>query len=263
MRFAADHDFHIHSTVSLCCHDENMIPEAILKYGISNGFKKICITNHFWDETVESEAEWHPAHTYGPLTSVLPLPSDEETKLLFGAEVDMDYNYILGISKKTLAELDFVTVATTHLHLKDNTVRGAVTSEKQGAELWLERFRRLLEMNLPFHKIGVAHLTCGHIYKGRTPEVIKLLTDEELYSVFSRCSEKGAGVELNMKTLAMSEEEKKILLRPYYIAKDCGCKFYLGSDAHKLTALENIKADFENIITLLDLKEENKFDLVK
>jgi histidinol phosphatase-like PHP family hydrolase len=66
-----------------------------------------------------------------------------------------------------------------------------------------------------------------------------------------------------MKTLAMSEEEKKILLRPYYIAKDCGCKFYLGSDAHKLTALENIKADFENIITLLDLKEDNKFDLVK
>ncbi len=259
MRYIADHDFHIHSTVSSCCRDENQTPLKILEYATDNSFNKVCLTNHFWDETVKSEAQWHPAHTYGPLTSVLPLPSNEKTQFLFGAEVDMDYNYVLGIGEKCLEELDFVVVATTHLHLKDNTVKGGITSVKQAAELWLERFERLLEMDLPFYKIGVAHLTCGHIYKGKTPEVIKLLTDEQLYSVFSKCSEKGAGVELNMKTLAMNEEEKQILLRPYYIAKDCGCKFYLGSDAHKTTALENTKAEFEDIITLLDLKEEHKF----
>ena len=59
------------------------------------------------------------------------------------------------------------------------------------------------------------------------------------------------------------DETKNILMRPYYIAKDCGCKFYLGSDSHKQSALENIKAEFENIITLLDLTENDKFPLAK
>ena len=119
-----------------------------------------------------------------------------------------------------------------------------------------------MKKDLPWHKIGIAHLTCGHILKDRTPEVIKLLTDEKLYSVFSDCAAaKGVGIELNMKTLSMSEELKNIMLRPYLIAKDCGCKFYLGSDSHKTSALETAKENFEHIITSLDLKESDKFVL--
>ena len=40
MRYVADHDFHIHSTISPCCHDENQTPEAILSYAKENGFGK-------------------------------------------------------------------------------------------------------------------------------------------------------------------------------------------------------------------------------
>ena len=59
MRYIADHDFHIHSTISPCCHDENQIPENILKYAKENGLKKICLTNHLWDEKVKSPSVWH------------------------------------------------------------------------------------------------------------------------------------------------------------------------------------------------------------
>ena len=259
MRYVADHDFHIHSTVSRCCKDPLQTPERILQYAKDNGYRKICLTNHFWDEKVPSEAEWIEEHGYKYLTSVLPLPEKEGINFLFGAEIDMDYNGVLGISGETLAELDFVTVATTHMHLAGNTVRKKIETPEEAAEIWLLRLNALLEKDLPWHKIGVAHLTCGHIFKGRTPEVIKLLEDEDLYNVFSDCAQKGLGIELNMKTLSMSEEEKKILLRPYFIAKDCGCKFYLGSDSHKREALENVKSNFENIINLLDLKEKDKF----
>jgi hypothetical protein len=33
----------------------------------------------------------------------------------------------------------------------------------------------------------------------------------------------------------------------------------MGSDAHKVEALKSAKGNFENIVTLLDLKEEDKF----
>lgn len=259
MRFIADHDFHIHSTVSRCCHDEKQTPQAILEYAKKNSFRKICLTNHFWDENVKSEAQWIEEHGYKYLTSVLPLPQTDGIEFLFGAELDMDYNNVLGISEERLRELDFVTVATTHMHLDGNTVRTKIKTPKEGAKIWLDKIKALLNKKLPRNKVGIAHMTCGHIMKEKTPEVIKLLKDEDLYSVFTLCAEKAVGIELNTKSIFSSEEEKEILLRPYCIAKDSGCKFYLGSDAHKTTALEDAKENFERIITLLDLREEDKF----
>ena len=263
MKYIADHDFHVHTTVSACCHDENQTPENLLKYALENGFHKVCITNHLWDEGVPSEAEWHPDHTVERLKSVLPLPTHEGARLLFGAETDIDYNGVLGISRKTLDEMDFVTVATTHLHLGGNTVREKPKTPEEAAELWLQKIRILLSMDLPFHKMGIAHLTCGHIMKGRSHEVIRLLRDEDLYEIFQACSKKGVGIELNVKTLDMTDEVRQVLMHPYHIAKDCGCKFYLGSDAHKGAALETVKAEFENVIDILDLQETDKFPLAK
>lgn len=262
MRYTADHDFHIHSTVSRCCKDAEQTPERILEYAKENNFKKICLTNHFWDEKIKSEAEWIEEHCYKYLTSVLPLPQCDGITFLFGAELDMDYNGVLGISPERLRELDFVTVATTHMHLTGNTVRKKIETPEEGAKIWLEKIRTLLKKELPFHKMGLAHMTTGHILKEKTPEVIKLLCDEDLYEVFTECAKKGLGIELNTKTIFNSEEEKDILLRPYYIAKDCGCKFYLGSDSHKTAALIGAKENFERIITLLDLKETDKFNSV-
>ncbi len=263
MRYIADHDFHIHSTVSPCCHDENQTPDAILKYAAESGFNKICLTNHLWDEQVKSNAEWHEKQRFSCITSVLPLPENKNTRFLLGAEVDMDFDNIVGISEGRYDVLDFIIVSTTHLHLVGNTVKEKVQTPEEAARLWLERLKALLQKDLPWYKTGVAHLTCGHIFKNRTPEVIKCLTEESLYCVFEKCAEKGVGIELNMKTIFSSDEEKDIILKPYYIAKDCGCRFYLGSDSHKTEALKTAKENFENIITLLDLKESDKFELCK
>lgn len=263
MKYTINHDFHIHSTVSRCCKDEKQTPEKILEYAIKNNFNKICLTNHFWDEKVKSEAEWIEEHGYKYLTSVLPLPEENGIDFLFGAEIDMDYNGILGISPETLSELDFVTVATTHMHLAGNTVREKLSSPEEAAEIWLSKIKNLLSMPLPFHKMGVAHMTTGHIMKERTPDVMRLLKTEDLYGIFSDCAKKGLGIELNTKTIFNSDEEKDILMRPYYIAKDCGCKFYLGSDSHRTEALSLAKENFERIITILDLTEENKFPLAR
>ena len=106
MRFVADHDFHIHSTVSRCCHDENQTPEAILNYAKENGYKKVCLTNHFWDENVKSEAEWIDEHNFSCVSSVLPLPEDKNVDFLFGCETDMDFNNVLGISDERLVSFD-------------------------------------------------------------------------------------------------------------------------------------------------------------
>ncbi len=259
MRYIADHDFHIHSTLSRCCHDENQTPEAILNYAKENGFKKICLTNHFWDEKVKSEAEWIDEHGFSYVSSVLPLPESDNIDYLFGCETDMDFNNVLGVSKERFDAFDFVIVATTHLHLDGNTVRTKITTPEEAAFHWIDKLENLLSKDLPFNKIGIAHLTTGHILKNRTAEVLSLIPDAAMYSLFNECSRKGVGIELNVKTANMPDSQKEIFLRPYIIAKECGCKFYLGSDSHKTSALTSAKESFEDVITNLNLKERDKF----
>ena len=45
-----------------------------------------------------------------------------------------------------------------------------------------------------------------------------------------------------------SEEEKETILRPYRIAKRCGCKFYCGSDAHTPSEFEGYKEIMERAV---------------
>lgn len=262
MRFIADHDFHIHSTVSRCCHDENQTPEAILNYAKENNFRKICLTNHFWDERVKSEAEWIDEHNFSYVSSVLPLPSSDKVEFLFGCETDMDFNNVLGVSRERINDFDFIIVSTTHLHLDGNTVRTKITTPEEAAFHWVDKLENLLVKDLPFSKIGIAHLTTGHILKGRTDDALSLISDSAMYSIFKECSEKGVGIELNIKTINMSDEQKEVFLRPYLIAKECGCKFYLGSDSHKAGAFVGVKNNFEDVINQLNLKESDKLPFI-
>ena len=51
----------------------------------------------------------------------------------------------------------------------------------------------------------------------------------------------------------------EIHLRPYRIAKEEGCKFYLGSDAHALHRFEGMKENFQKITDRLELDDRHKF----
>ena len=59
----------------------------------------------------------------------------------------------------------------------------------------------------------------------------------------------------------MTREEDADELRVYAIAKEMGCKFYFGSDAHTVAGLEWATGNAKRILELLDLTEEDKFVL--
>ena len=121
MKFTIDHDYHIHSRLSSCSRHEGQTPEAILSYAKQNGFKKICLTDHFWDETVPGASEWYKPQNLAHIKKSLPLPQTDGVQFFFGAETDMDKFMTVGCSKEALDELDFLIIPTTHLHMKGFT----------------------------------------------------------------------------------------------------------------------------------------------
>ena len=148
MKYVIDNDLHIHSKISSCSKDPEQTNERILRYAEENGLRTICLTDHFWDETVEGASNWYRPQNYKHIAAAKPLPQGTDVRFLFGCETELNKGFTLGAD---------------------------------------------------------------------------------------------------------------VVLRPYIIAKQCGCKFYCGSDAHHPNALDRAKAIFERTIDLLKLTEEDKF----
>lgn len=262
MKYVIDHDYHLHSYISQCSSDPEQTPERMLKYAKEKGLKSICLTDHFWDESVPGASNWYATyHKFTDLSRALPLPKDDEVEFLFGCETDMDKSGVVGISKERCNDFDFIIVATTHLHMKGFTIEPEdYCNAEKLAKAWVKRFDALLNSDLPFYKVGVAHLTsiCIAVENGIHYEVLRLVPDSDMQRLFTKAAELGMGIEINGCDFRGSGEELETALRPYRIAKACGCKFYLGTDAHKPKEFVSFE-NFAKAIDLLNLTEGDKF----
>lgn len=270
MKFILDNDLHIHSQISLCSNDPQQTKEEILRYALENDLKTICVTDHFWDEQVKTNniIDFYKIQNYSHINKINPLPKAEGVRFLYGCETELNKDLVLGVSADHIKDFDFIVIPTTHFHFTGFTISNDIISPEDKAICWLQRFNAVLDMNLPFHKIGIAHLACSLIEKSHDKyvEVLKNIPEQGMKTVFKKAAEKGVGIELNAGDVIyvfekFNKEEIDIIMRPFRIAKDVGCKFYCGSDAHHPTELKNAKNLFERGVDYLQLTENDKFKI--
>lgn len=266
MKFQVDHDLHIHSNLSSCASGENQTPERILRYAEENGFRTICLTNHYWDETIDCSHYWYQPQNFAHISRANPLPQSENVRFLFGCETELRHDLVLGIPKERFDDFDFIIIPTTHLSFYDFTITEKDNEGfKARADAWVRRLDGVLSMDLPFHKVGIPHLTCGLISPKREQylEVVKEIPENEMYRLFKQAAKVGVGIEINSHDVHLDEKEADIALLPYRIAKECGCKFYCGSDAHVEAHFADAKEILEQAVHALALTEDDKFRLPK
>ena len=265
MKYQFDHDYHIHSKISLCSDDPAQTTARILQYAKDNGLKKIVVTDHYWDESLPCSLDWYRVQGFDRINKSLPLPSAEGIEFLFGAETEFNMNLEVGVSKEMFDAFDFVVIPFTHLHIGGFVIREEDKNiPERMAELWFTRLEKLLSMDLPFHKIGIAHPVCemiGNKKLGTYLEPMKLINKrpEEMARLFKKAAALGVGIEINQYDIDLPDEDLEYILPMYRIAKDAGCKFYLGSDAHHPDHFERSKIAFLHFIDLLGLEETDKF----
>ncbi|MBR2466168.1 MAG: hypothetical protein IKB38_04475 [Clostridia bacterium] len=262
MKYKFDHDLHIHSHLSLCSDDPEQSAENILNYAKRYSLSTVCVTDHFWDSSVDGASDWYSGQNFEHIKKILPLPKDDGTRFLFGCETEMNRFGTVGIFRELYDEFDFVIIPTTHFHMRGYTLTDEeLESPKSRAEAWVRRFDTLLSLDIPFEKVGVAHLICAFIgmTKDTVHETVAAIPESEMYRLFKRSAEVGVGIELNASDMRSAMKCPEILMKPFVIAKECGCKFYLGTDAHHPKAFDIAKGTFEWAIDCLELKESDKF----
>ena len=287
MRYKIDHDYHIHSQLSLCSQHPEQTPARILQYAEERGLNKIVLTDHFWDDNApgmpdkyrdreydpygerpkladrgESTARWYRMQNFAHISRSLPLPKSDKVEFLFGAETEMQHDFSIGITREMIDRLGFVIIPTTHMHMERLTLTEEQMASAEGrAKAWIDRIDALLDKDLPFGKIGIAHLACDLIAKPRENflRVMQLLDQSEMERVFAKAAKVGVGIEINQYDFDVTEEELDIISRPFKIAKAQGCKFYLGSDAHSPDGFDTTERLFNRAIDTLGLTENDKF----
>ena len=261
MKYVVDHDLHIHSGLSSCSADPEQNPARILQYAKDFGLKTVCVTDHFWDETVPGASNWYQPQNYAHIAQNLPLPQAEGIRFLFGCETDMFKDMTVGLAKEHFDRFDFVIISINHFHMKKETIPEEYqTTPEKRAEFWAMKLEALLNMDLPFHKIGLAHLACHLIAPTREEYLSTLdaIPQAELDRLFQKAADLGCGIELNQSDMNFAQEEADTVLRIFRTAKKAGCKFYCGSDAHHPAGLGSAPAVFARAVDLLDLTEEDK-----
>lgn len=265
MSFRIDHDYHIHSLLSACSNDPEQSTQNILQYALDNQLNTLVLTDHYWDNTVPGASNWYKPQDFAWISQAKPLPQHETCRFLFGCETDMNYSGVIGVPESRFDDFDFIIIPTTHLHMPGFAylAEDGDTVEKRAA-VFTRRFEQFLQLNVPYHKVGLAHITCPLIMpeNDQYVKVLNCVTDATFAELFSGCAEKGCGVEINLPLRQLTDEAiRESCLRPYRIAREQGCKFYVGSDSHHPNGFDGVCDKFRLAAEILGLTEDDQFVL--
>ncbi len=240
-------DMHIHTHLSSCSRDPEQNPKAIIEWAAQNGLDTICFTDHFWDETIPGASDWYKPQDLQHIEAIreqIPL-STLGVKVLVGCETEFIGGKTVGISRAVADKMDFINLPFDHFHMKDFVCPHTIKTVEQVAELWLIRFDEVLELDLPWHKIALAH--CNDIlgFKPQMKAIFEILLNDnkrELQRLFIRCATQGTKIEINTSVCSSPVWQDLFSYHKAFfsIAKDSGCLFTFGSDAHHPKALNNI-----------------------
>lgn len=260
MNFLIDHDLHCHTSLSSCCMDDRLTTEAMLAHAKQAGYRRIAVTDHLWDTAVPGASDWYAPQTIAHVRQSLPLPQADGIEFLFGCETEYCGGEKLGLARPGFDLFDMVVIPVNHLHMIGFVRPADVKTAGQVADLVCQRLEELLQLDLPWAKIGIAHLSSGIMFReGNVEDVLTLMDSQRLLRIFDTMAKRGVGVELNAGSVAGWESNPDVRLKVYRLAKQAGCRFYCASDAHAVESMAKVPVVLPDAATALELTENDMF----
>ena len=235
--------------------------EVILAHARAHGYTLQCVTDHLWDRNAPGASDWYAPQDVAHVQQSLPLPEDDQVRLLFGCETEYCGGTKLGLSPENYDKFDFIVIPPNHFHMKGFVRPVEADTEEKVADLMVERLEQLAELDLPWRRVGIAHMTCGLVFREGDKHRVFAAVDEKRYRrAVRRLGELGAGIEINLACFEpgwrVHEEEH---LRLYRFAGEEGCRFYLASDAHHPEELSLVPERAPEVVRLLGLEAGDRF----
>lgn len=228
-------DLHLHTNLSFCAPSETTI-NSYLPFCAQEGIKKIGISNHLYshkgvDHTLQIKDEIHA------------LQDSLSVQVLLGCEMELFPGQEPMLNKENASQFDYVQVAPSHIfNLIHEYKNFDLSTPDKIRSMLMENFKRACLLDL-----GVPTAICHPLYPICAPDqqgILDGMTDAQLAECYTLAAQHDKSIEIHAclyrNTVTLDEEG----LSPSYIhmlsiAKECGCKFHFGSDAHEPQAFIN------------------------
>lgn len=241
-----DHDLHVHTILSSCCHDSFQTPRNIIEYYEHTDVRLVGFADHVWQNPAISPNEWFsdqgPVRLNATIKAMKRLNSP--IKILRGCEADTLGPGRCSITRKFAETLDYVILATNHFHFVDLVMQPEYPTPRGIAEHMAMMFLAGVDSGLA---TIIPHVFIPMGYGDLYDQSVAAISDQRFLNLFGRAAEKNIAIEITLAYLPPPEESPRhswsleTPVRVLSLARDAGCKFTFGSDAHHFSCLRQLK----------------------
>ena len=230
-----DHDLHVHTYLSDCCTDKaRHTPRSILSLAEKMGVRTVGFTDHVWVNPDIPPSDWYRPQNE---TQISRLRQDlgsisSSVRVLVGCESEIIAPGRFGISRAFAETLDFVLLPGGHFHMREFVEQPKSDAPRDIGRHLLKFFISAASSGLA---TAIAHPLKPIGFVDRFDQAIGALSDMELLDAFGVAVEHKVAVEITTGFLPSQHMEPfstETPIRFLSLAREAGCKFTFGTDAH-------------------------------
>lgn len=234
-----DIDTHLHTPLSKCCSDPAETIENVAALLAGRGYRLIAVTDHVWGHPSVPPNPWYARHPeQGTLEQAAYIHAHQKEfplTVLASCEADMKAPGIFGITPAMRESLDLIVLSSDHFQLRDFVEQPAEVTPENLARLMMKFFRSAV-------RESGAHILSHPLYTNSYDEfydrALACISDAELLDALGEAAERKIALELNaglfFASTAKGRYKWESMVRVFTLAKQAGCKFTFGTDAHKM-----------------------------
>jgi histidinol phosphatase-like PHP family hydrolase len=245
--YTPDHDLHVHTYLSSCCTDKaRQTPPNILQRAHALGLRTLGFTDHVWANPEVPCDGWYRPQGPDRIDALRRELAAQELPLrvLVGCEADMAAPGRFGLTPQFAESVDFVLLACNH-DFPEFVEHPSWLTPRAMAERQLRFFRSAVQS-------GLADVIPHPFFPCSLMDVfepsVAAVSDQEFLDAFGLAAERGVAMEITTVFFPSAlggvpdrpEWHLDTPLRFLTLARDAGCRFVLGSDAHQLDDMNRL-----------------------
>ncbi len=224
-----DFDMHVHTFHSPCASAE-MIVEDILRLAAERGITRIGFTDHYYTHLNPAFYDQIRAAVNETLAK-----RNVPIQVFYGCEAEVMAPGRTAGSQSLADRLDYVMVGATHFQNKGITDLPAGLDDAATARYFLQMF----EYAVSFPWVDVMAHPFFAVPGICSPEVFRTLSDIDLLRAIELAKENKIAMEISRRVFNPGQLE--FSARFYRLCKQVGLMFTMGSDAHALVDVGNVR----------------------
>lgn len=264
-----NHDFHIHTDLSICAN-ETATFENYMEIAKKLGLTKVGFSNHFWDKSIEGRFDFYDSQDFEHISKLIPeieSAGDSGIKVYFGGEAEYAPNIgDVSVSEEVAERLDFLLVPNSHTHI--TMPKEYYEPYDKHIDFMIKAYEDILNSKVAKYITAVAHPFCAVCCPYDREILINRISDDTFRRLFDKTANKGIGFELNTSYIkdfnkSLEEIADTAHIRMYRLAKECGCKFIFGSDAHSSKDHNRYGEISDAFVEILGINEDDILEFAK